>query len=68
MQTDSTVRYIDEKEVSKITSRALPTLRNDRHLRRGIPYTKIGRSVRYCLNDVIVYMESRKIRTEPLQI
>ena len=56
--------YVDEREVSKITQRALSTLRNDRHRRRGIPYHKIGRSVRYNLEDVINYMESRKIQTE----
>ena len=54
-------QYLDEKKVSAITSRALPTLRNDRHKGRGIPYSKVGRSVRYSLADVIDYMESRKI-------
>jgi predicted DNA-binding transcriptional regulator AlpA len=61
---NGTKRYIGEKEVSRITGRALPTLRNDRHRRRGIPYVKVGRSVRYSLEDVIEYMESRKIETE----
>ncbi len=59
-----TTRYINEKEVARITGRALSTLRNDRHHRRGIPYVKARRSVRYCLDDVIGYMESRKIQTE----
>lgn len=57
-------RYITEVEVSKITSRALQTLRNDRHCSRGFPYIKVGRSVRYSIDDVIAYMESRKIKTE----
>jgi hypothetical protein len=34
-------RYITEVEVSKITSRALQTLRNDRHCGRGFPYVKL---------------------------
>lgn len=58
------VEYINEKEVSEIIGRALPTLRNDRHRRRGIPYVKIGRSVRYALRDVIAFMEDRKIIPE----
>ncbi len=58
------VQYINEKEVSKITGRALPTLRNDRALNRNLPYVKIGRSVRYNLQDVIRFMEARKIQTE----
>ena len=61
---ESTPQYIDETKVSEITGRALPTLRNDRHNRRGIPYCKFGRSVRYALSDVIEYMESRKIIPE----
>ncbi len=56
--------YLGEKEVSKMTRRALSTLRNDRFLRRGIPYCKIGKSVRYNINDVIDFMESRKVQTE----
>lgn len=57
-------RYVDEKVVSEITGRALPTLRNDRFNRRGIPWVKCGRSVRYALSDVISYMEDRKIIPE----
>ncbi len=59
-----TPQYVDETKVSEITGRALPTLRNDRHNRRGIPYCKIGRSVRYSLQDVISYMEDCKIVPE----
>ncbi len=61
---NDTPKYIDERKVSEITGRALPTLRNDRHNRRGISYCKVGRSVRYALSDVIEYMESRKIVPE----
>ena len=56
-------KYIDERKVADITGRALSTLRNDRHLRRGIPYLKIRGSVRYCFEDVISYMESKRIET-----
>jgi len=59
-------RYISEKEVNVITGRALQTLRNDRHRCRGIPYVKMGRSVRYDLEDVVGYMEAKKIRPEEL--
>ena len=58
---DSTVKYVDEKKVAEITGLALPTLRNNRHHRRGIPYCKVGKSVRYALTDVISFMEERKI-------
>jgi Helix-turn-helix domain len=56
-------RYIDEQEVARITGRALSTLRNDRFCRKGIPYYKVGRSVRYRLDDVVQFMESCRIQT-----
>ncbi len=57
------VRYLTEKEVSRITGRGLSTLRNDRSLGRGLPFCKLLRSVRYELSDVIAYMAERKIYT-----
>ena len=54
-------KYVGEKEVSRITGRALQTLRNDRFNGRGIPYTKFSRSVRYSLEDIVKFMEARKI-------
>ena len=60
-QTRELPKYLTEKEVSKITGIALSTLRNTRFQSRGIPYIKIGRSVRYDLKDVIRYMEDRKV-------
>jgi hypothetical protein len=59
----SAKRFIDEREVAKITGRALSTLRNERALRKGIPYYKVGRSVRYSIEDVMDFMEIHKIRT-----
>lgn len=55
--------YLNEVQVSQFTKRALSTLRNDRFNRRGIPYIKIGKSVRYSKEDVINFMEERKIHT-----
>jgi predicted DNA-binding transcriptional regulator AlpA len=58
---ENKTRYITEKEVSSITGLALSTLRNDRATLRRIPYCKVGRSVRYLMEDVINFMESNKI-------
>jgi phage terminase Nu1 subunit (DNA packaging protein) len=58
------VKYINEKKVAEITDIGVQTLRNDRHLKRGIPYSKKNRMVRYSLSDVIAFMEQHKIRTE----
>jgi len=54
-------KYLNEKQVSEITGRALQTLRNDRFNRRGLPYIKLSRMVRYSLTDVVEFMESRKV-------
>ncbi len=54
-------KWLTEKEVSKMTGRAEQTLRNDRTKRQGIPYSKIGRSVRYKIKDVISFMDAHRI-------
>jgi len=63
IKMDATWQYLTEKEVNQITRRALSTLRNDRHQGRGIPYRKIGRSVRYKLQEVVAFMEAGKVLT-----
>jgi phage terminase Nu1 subunit (DNA packaging protein) len=57
-------RYVNERKVAELTDRGLPTLRNDRSKGVGIPYCKVGKSVRYRLSDVIGFMEKHKIQTE----
>ena len=57
-------RYIDEFQVAELIRRAPQTLRNDRHRRRGLPYVKNGRSVRYRLSDVLAFMERHRIEPE----
>ena len=54
--------FLNEKETSELTGKALSTLRNDRHLRRGIPYLKVGaRDIRYQTQDILSYMTSCRI-------
>jgi hypothetical protein len=54
--------YLNEKEVAAITGRAISTLRNERFMRKGLPYYKISkRTVRYLTADVIKFMEARRI-------
>jgi hypothetical protein len=60
--------YLTEREVSKSTGFAVPTLRNMRHQRRGIPYLKVqGRSVRYRPEDVSLFMEAVRVVPEDRQ-
>lgn len=54
--------YLNEFEAAALSGRAVSTLRNERHLRRGLPYLKIGRrSIRYKMEDVTAFMEGRRI-------
>jgi len=55
---------ITPKEVSLMLRRAEQSLANDRCARRGLPYVKIGRSVRYQIADVLAYAEGRRIDPE----
>ncbi|MCX5829214.1 MAG: DNA-binding protein [Deltaproteobacteria bacterium] len=64
METNELLKkpYLNEVEAAAITGRAVSTLRNERHLRRGLPYLKIGkRSIRYKAADVLSFMEARRI-------
>lgn len=53
--------WVNENEAARIAGRAVQTLRNDRHKRKGIPYSKVGASVRYKRGDVIQFMHAHRI-------
>jgi hypothetical protein len=61
----NTPKYIDEQEVARITGFALSTLRNNRFKGEGISYVKVGRAVRYNLEDVVEFMEAHRVQTNP---
>ncbi|MEI7637807.1 MAG: helix-turn-helix domain-containing protein [Syntrophus sp. (in: bacteria)] len=56
--------YLNEKEVSQLIGRALSTLRNDRFNRRGLPYHKYGKSVRYSKADILKILEKCRVNTD----
>lgn len=55
------VRYLSEKKVAELTGFSLSKIQQDRFYRRGLPYVKLGKAIRYSLADVIAFMESHKI-------
>lgn len=59
----SDIVYLTEAQVSKITGRAQATLQKDRYRRVGIPYIRIGRHIRYTLQDVHAYMAANRVET-----
>jgi hypothetical protein len=54
-------RWISEKEAAKIMSVSVSTLRAHRFLRKGLPYIKVGRAVRYSLEDIANFMQAHRI-------
>lgn len=57
-------KLVKEEIVADLTGLALSTLRNARHVGIGIPYHKLGRSVRYNLIDVEKYVARHRIDPE----
>jgi hypothetical protein len=53
-----------EKEAAKELGVAVQTLRNWRHIRRGPAYLKLGRSVRYRVEDILIFIEKHRIDPE----
>jgi len=56
-------QYLNEVDVARMTSFSIYTLRNWRFVRKGPRFLKIGRSVRYQLDDVLKFMNAVKIET-----
>lgn len=53
-----------EKEAANKLGVAVQTLRNWRHIRRGPAYIKLGRSVRYRIEDIMDFIEKHRIDPE----
>jgi hypothetical protein len=61
MQQNETIKYLIENEVSMMLSMSIQTLMNWRFQGKGPAYTKAGRAVRYLYDDIVSFMEERKI-------
>ena len=57
-------RLFTEKEVSVITEIPAMTLRSHRHLRRGLPFIRIGNLVRYDLVEVEQFLIDQTIKPQ----
>jgi hypothetical protein len=51
-------KLLTDAEVGQILQRKRSTLRRDRFLRKGVPFVKVGRQVRYRLSDVELFLSS----------
>jgi hypothetical protein len=57
-------RYVNDVKAAEIADLSPQTLRNWRLQGRGPAYVKLGRAVRYSLNDLIAWLEARRIKGE----
>lgn len=54
------IQGLDTNEAARIIGCARKTLENDRVRGGGPPYYKIGRAVRYEINELMAWMQSKK--------
>lgn len=64
MTYEGAVKLIDEKQLAEITDRSVRTVQADRQRGIGIPYIRLGRSIRYDLEVVKQYLGDHTIATE----
>ena len=60
-------RYINEKKVSELTNISTSTLQQHRWQGKGLPYIKIGRTVRYLESEVLAYLDQLKVQKNPFK-
>jgi hypothetical protein len=53
----------EAKQLSPLVDKSEDALANDRHFRRGIPFTRIEKRVYYLRDDVIAYLTANRIET-----
>lgn len=58
---------VNEHEAARLLGLSVQTLRNWRHLRRGLPYCKHGRAIRYRLADIEAFQLQNRIDPEARQ-
>ena len=55
--------YLTEQQVAAMTSIPVKTLRNNRYLRKGFEFIRLGRKILYEKHSVISTLNAGKIRT-----
>jgi len=61
MEPDDLPAVITASQMAQFLQTTPAALAQDRYLGRGVPYTRIGRRIRYMRGDVLKYLEANKI-------
>ena len=54
-------KIVNERVAAQILDVSVQSLRNNRCGHKGVPYFKIGKSVRYSVSDLTKYLSDRRI-------
>ncbi|MEZ5814426.1 MAG: helix-turn-helix domain-containing protein [Alphaproteobacteria bacterium] len=54
------MQLITEKEAATLLNCSTHKLQRDRRIGNGLPYYKVGRSVKYRLSDIEAYLEKQR--------
>lgn len=57
-------KLLTTEELAEMLGLSADTLAQDRYLKQGFPYIKIGKRVRYRFEDVFAYLEANTIRND----
>ena len=57
------MKYYTTEETAELVGVSASTLKQNRLKKIGIPYRKIGRLVRYSLEDIQNYMDANRVET-----
>jgi len=67
MNSNKMIQAVNEHKASRMLSKSVQSLRNERFLKKGCPYVKLGRSVRYLVSDLINYLDQNRIDPESME-
>jgi hypothetical protein len=56
-------RMVSEKVYAELSGFELGKIRNDRWKKKGLPYYKIGRTVRYDEDEIYAYLQRCRVET-----
>lgn len=55
--------FLTETELSQWIKRSPASIRRDRRLRRGMPFIRVGRTIRYRRSSVLAFMAAHERQT-----
>ena len=56
------MHLVNEKNLAEKLDISISKLQRDRHLKRGLPYLRIGKLIKYDLEEVLKVLEDSKFR------